>query len=182
MSKRSQTHVQTRTSTWVAVGLSAALALAAGFAGYLATNPDGLLCKTYPKFCASFTGYSRSESTTRSDYQKDTAKTTYPDLQITSFVYNESDLSLTFEFTNRGDEAISWSEDVVFALTSPVGTMSLYHASAVSDYLGYEVFMTSQVKLTDVPIISGEYKICADSDETIAESSEDNNCATVTVE
>ena len=70
MVKSSQTKVQIRTSTWVAVGVSAALALAAGFAGYLATNPNGPLCKTYPKFCGSFQGYERSEGTTRSDYVK----------------------------------------------------------------------------------------------------------------
>lgn len=70
MVKSSQTKVHMRTSTWVAVGASAALALAAGFAGYLATNPNGPLCKTYPKFCGSFEGYERSESITRADYVK----------------------------------------------------------------------------------------------------------------
>lgn len=181
MSKRSQTHVQTRTSTWIAVGISAALALAAGFAGYLATNPDGPLCKTYPKFCASFVGYDRTETTERTDYVKKAADVA-PDLMLTDMSYDSTAMAFSFTYTNKGTEDVAVDTDLVVSLESPLGTTTLLYAKEISDGAGYRVGESSVMEVIGMPAFAGQYVACIDSTDLVTESSEANNCTSILVE
>jgi len=209
MVKSSQTKVHMRTSTWVAVGVSAALALAAGFAGYLATNPNGPLCKTYPKFCGSFEGYERSESITRADYFKkqdasfpsdenslpvaelpdeapvkesDASSSTNADLTVAVIGYSEGNVPV-FAYTNEGTESVSADVDIVFSVESLLkGTTDFLYMGTASDMAGYRAGETSKVVSEDIGFDTGEYTVCIDATELVSELSEENNCLTLLVE
>lgn len=183
MAKQTHTRVHTHTATWVAVGISASLALAAGFVGYMANNPNGIICQTYPNFCASFTPFTREETTNRVNYGK-TIEDTRPDLTITSMEHSNNSLEFTVVYSNQGAQDIPTDSDAILSFSGPDGLSTRLGVLDISDGAGYRVNESSTITIADPtkPLAPGTYSVCIDSEFIIDESVETNNCAELLVE